>query len=192
MISPDAVANEILRKVVAFVKKGDQLQLRALDSFPVAIYVTDTDGFITYFNPACIDFAGRTPTLNQDRWCVTWKLYTDRGDFLPHERCPMAVAIQTKRAVRGITAVAERPDGIRIKFQPFPTPVIDENGELLGAVNLLVDVTDHRGAAAGHDPQTSPSERVEQALQTFTIAEVQYLVDEIENALAPRPPRLLN
>jgi PAS domain S-box-containing protein len=192
MISPDAVANEILRKVVAFVKKGDPLQLHALDSFPVAIYVTDTDGFITYFNPACIDFAGRTPTLNQDRWCVTWKLYTDRGDFLPHERCPMAVAIQTKRAVRGITAVAERPDGMRIKFQPFPTPVIGENGELLGAVNLLVDVTDHHGPAPEDDPQTSPSERVEQALQTFTIAEVQYLVDEIENALAPRPPRLLN
>jgi hypothetical protein len=37
MISTDAVANEILRKVVAFVKKGDQLQLHALDSFPVAM-----------------------------------------------------------------------------------------------------------------------------------------------------------
>jgi hypothetical protein len=47
MISPDAVANEILRKVVAFVKSGDRLQLHALDTFPVAIYVTDIDGFIT-------------------------------------------------------------------------------------------------------------------------------------------------
>jgi hypothetical protein len=47
MISPDAVANEILRKVVAFVKNGDRLQLLALHTFPVAIYVTDIDGFIT-------------------------------------------------------------------------------------------------------------------------------------------------
>src|SRR5271155_5005289 len=109
MISPDAVADAILRKVVAFVKGGDRVQLRALDTFPVAIYVTDIDGFITYFNPACVDFAGRTPTLNRDRWCVTWKLYTNSGDFLPHERCPMAVAIQTRRAVRGAAAVAERP-----------------------------------------------------------------------------------
>ncbi len=52
MISPDAVANEILRKVVAFVKNGDRLQLLALHTFPVAIYVTDIDGFITYFNAA--------------------------------------------------------------------------------------------------------------------------------------------
>jgi PAS domain-containing protein len=190
MISPDAVANEILRKVVAYVKKGDRLQLHALDTFPVAIYVTDIDGFITYFNPACIDFAGRTPTLNQDRWCVTWKLYTNNGDFLPHEQCPMAVAIQTKRSVRGATAVAERPGGVRIKFQPFPTPVIGENGELLGAVNMLVDIT---GDPASRDDQKiSPSDRVEQALQTFTMAEVQDLVEEIETALGERPPRVLN
>jgi PAS domain-containing protein len=196
MISPDAVANEILRKVVAFVKQGDRAQLHALDSFPVAIYVTDIDGFITYFNPACIYFAGRTPTLNQDRWCVTWKLYTDQGDFVPHERCPMAVAIQTKRTIRGVTAVAERPDGIRIKFQPFPTPVIGENGELLGAVNMLVDIAGHCEPAYEGDPQTSQEtsqgERVKQALQTFTMVEVQYLVEEIETALGRRPPRILN
>jgi hypothetical protein len=52
----------------------------------------------------------------------------------------MALAIQTKRVIRGVTAVAERPDGVRIKFQPFPTPVFDENGDLLGAVNMLVDM----------------------------------------------------
>jgi PAS domain-containing protein len=192
VISPDAVANQILRKVAAFVRKGDPAQLRALDSFPVAIYVTDIDGFLTYFNPACIDFAGRTPTLNQDRWCVTWKLYTNEGDFLPHDQCPMAVAIQTRRIVRGVTAVAERPDGLRIKFQPFPTPVVGENGELLAAINMLVDVTDGGEPAGEGDPQGAQSERVKRALQTFTIVEVQELVEEIETALGRNPPRLLN
>jgi PAS domain-containing protein len=192
MISPDFVADAILRKVVAFVKGGDRVQLHALDTFPVAIYVTDIDGFITYFNPACIDFAGRTPTLNQDRWCVTWKLYTYSGDFLPHERCPMAVAIRTKRAVRGATAVAERPDGVRVNFQPFPTPVISENGELLGAVNMLVDIMGNGEPASRADPRTSQSERVRQALQMFTTAEVQDLVEEIETVLGDRPPRILN
>jgi hypothetical protein len=104
----------------------------------------------------------------------------------------MAVAIQTKRAVRGVTAVAERPDGIRIKFEPFPTPVIGESGELLGAVNMLVDITGIYEAASRNDRQTSQSERVEQALQNLTLAEVQDLVDEIETTICPRPPRLLN
>jgi PAS domain-containing protein len=191
VIPPDTVAEAILRKVVSFARNEDRAQLHALDSFPLAIYVTDINGFITYFNPACIDFAGRTPTLNEDRWCVTWKLFTNEGDFLPHERCPMAIAIQTKRAVRGMTAVAERPNGIRIRFQPFPTPVISEDGELLGAVNMLVDIASNSGVASGDDPQTLQSQRVEQVLQTFTLIEVQDLVEEIEIALG-RPPRVLN
>src|SRR4051794_38587430 len=123
MISHDAVADEILHKVAGLVKSNDRAQLRGLDEFPVAIYVTDRNGFITYFNSACIAFAGRAPTILRDRWCVTWKLYTNDGSFLPHDQCPMAIAIQTKQAVRGITAVAERPDGTRINFLPFPTPV---------------------------------------------------------------------
>jgi len=195
MIPSDIGADEILRKVVGVVKKADPAQLRALDSFPVAIYVTDIDGFITYFNPACIDFAGRTPTLNRDRWCVTWKLYTDAGDFLPHERCPMALAIQTRRAVRGVTAVAERPNGIRIRFQPFPTPVVGDNGELLAAVNMLVEMTGYRGPALRgrrDGSRTSSIERVNQALKTFTVGDVQDLVEEIEAELDQRPPRLLN
>ena len=109
---------------------------------PAAIYVTDDDGLITYFNPACLDFTGRRPEVGEDRWCVTWRLYTNAGEFLPHDECPMAVAINTRRPVRGVTAVAERPDGTRVIFRPYPTPIFDENGEFAGAVNLLEDVTD--------------------------------------------------
>ncbi len=47
----------------------------ALDELPAAIYVTDAEGVITYFNPACIDFTGRRPEVGQDRWCVTWRLW---------------------------------------------------------------------------------------------------------------------
>lgn len=50
----------------------------------------------------------------------------------------MAVAVQTARPVRGVEAIAERPDGERKRFRPFPTPVLDEEGRVIGAVNLLV------------------------------------------------------
>jgi hypothetical protein len=49
-------------------------------------------------------------------------------------------------AVRDIAAVAERPDGSRVSFIPYPTPIFDTEGQLLGAVNILVDVTDSRQA----------------------------------------------
>ena len=142
-----ATADEILERALGAVLAGQQALRAALDELPAAIYVTDADGVVTYFNPACIDFTGRRPEVGKDRWCVTWRLYTNAGEFLPHDECPMAVAINSQRPIRGVTAVAERPDGTRVNFRPHPTPIFDEHGRFAGAVNVLEDVTDEVRAA---------------------------------------------
>jgi PAS domain S-box-containing protein len=58
----------------------------------------------------------------------------------------MAIAIKEARPVRGEEAVAERPDGSRVPFIAFPTPIFDQHGELTGAINMLVDITDRKQA----------------------------------------------
>ncbi len=118
-----------------------------LDELPVPIYTTDADGAVTYWNRACVDFAGREPQLGRDRWCVTWHLYTTTGEPLPHDKCPMAQAIEQKRPIRDAVAIAERPDGSRVAFTPYPTPLFDDDGTLTGAVNMLIDVTDEQTKA---------------------------------------------
>ena len=50
-------------------------------------------------------------SLGSDEWCVTWKLYWPDGTPLPHDQCPMAVALKEGRAIRNAEAIAERPDG---------------------------------------------------------------------------------
>ncbi len=112
-----------------------------LDRLPVPIYTTDADGNVTYWNSACVEFAGREPRLGQDKWCVTWQIYTTTGDRLPHNQCPMAQAIREQRQIRGKVAIAMRPDGSRRAFTPYPTPLFDEDGKLIGAVNMLIDVS---------------------------------------------------
>jgi len=136
---------EIIAAAVAAMRQ-QATPLDFLDDVPAAVYTTDGAGRITYFNRACVSLAGRTPVTGQDQWCVTWKLYGEDGEYMPHDRCPMAVAIAERRAVRGVEAVAERPDGSRISFRPFPTPLLDEQGEVVGAVNLLLATTDRRQA----------------------------------------------
>lgn len=143
-----ATPEEIVGLAMAAARRGESALHAALATQPAPIYITDAEGWITFYNRACVDFAGRTPTLGEDRWCVTWRLYGEDGRPLPHRDCPMAVAILEKRAVRGAIAFAERPDGTRVMFTPYPTPLLDDAGELAGAVNILIDVTDHRQAAA--------------------------------------------
>jgi PAS domain S-box-containing protein len=115
-----------------------------LDELPVPIYVTDAQGRLTYSNRPCARFAGREPQPGRDRWCITWHLYTTTGEPIPHEECPMAHAIRERRTIRDQIAIAERPNGSRVAFRPYPTPLFDDDGSLTGAINMLIDVTEEQ------------------------------------------------
>lgn len=112
-----------------------------LEALPEAVYITDHEGNITYYNEAAARFWGEKPELGKHEVCGSWKLYWSDGTPLPHSECPMAMALKERRPIRGLEAVAERPDGTRIPFLPYPTPLFDDDGILTGAVNMLVDLS---------------------------------------------------
>src|SRR5262249_24882643 len=62
----------------------------------------------------------------------------------------MAMAFKQKRPIRGMEAVAERPDGTRIPFVAYPTPLFDASGNLTGAVNMLLDISERKRAEEAH------------------------------------------
>jgi PAS domain S-box-containing protein len=128
------------------LRDSEQRLQDLLAAIPAAIYTTDAKGRITYYNQAAVELAGRTPVIGTDEWCVTWKLYWPDGTPLPHEECPMAIALKEGRIVRGAEAVAERPDGTRVPFIPYPTPIRDAAGNIVGAINMLVDISERRQA----------------------------------------------
>ena len=148
IIGASKIARDITaqkRTEAALRDSGRRLQ-DILAAIPAAVYTTDSAGKITYFNDAAVELAGRRPTLGSDQWCVTWKLYWPDGTPLPHDECPMAVALKEGRAIRGKEAVAERPDGTRVPFLPFPTPLRDAGGNIIGAINMLVDISQRKEA----------------------------------------------
>jgi PAS domain S-box-containing protein len=115
-----------------------------LAALPVAVYTTDADGTITFYNEAAARFWGREPELFQEKWCGSLKLYWPDGTSLPLDECPMAQTLKTGLPVRGVEAIVERPDGSRAFFVPYPTPLFDDKGRLTGAVNMLIDVTERK------------------------------------------------
>lgn len=135
-----------LHQARAEIAASEAQTRRLLDAMPAAIYTTDDVGRITYYNEAAIKLAGRRPTLGSDEWCVTWKLYWPDGTRLPHDQCPMALALKEQRPNQGMEAIAERPDGSRVPFIPYPSPLFDASGKLVGAVNMLVDISERKRA----------------------------------------------
>ena len=126
--------------------RGDDFFRQLLDVLPAAVYVTDAAGCITYYNEAAASLWGWRPELGNTEWCGSWKLFWPDGRAMEHGECPMAIAVKQGRPVHGMDAIAERPDGVRVPFMPFPTPLFDSSGRMIGAVNLLVDITDRKRA----------------------------------------------
>src|SRR5258706_7299790 len=126
--------------------RGDGCFREVLEALPAAVYITDPAGRITYYNKAAAALWGHHLELGKSEWCGSWKLFWPDGSPLPHGECPMALAVKEKRPIRGIEAVAERPDGSRVPFIPYPTPLYDASGTFVGAVNMLVDISERKRA----------------------------------------------
>ncbi|MGH7183658.1 MAG: PAS domain S-box protein, partial [Nitrospiraceae bacterium] len=117
-----------------------------IQAIPAAIYTCDALGRITLYNQAAIELWGMEPSIEKTQWCGSWKIYRPDGAPLPLDQCPMAVTLREGRAVRGEEIVIERPDGTRRNVLPYPQPMLDVEGAIVGAVNMLVDITERKQA----------------------------------------------
>jgi PAS domain S-box-containing protein len=175
-------------KAMSSLRQGDWRSSQLLEALPAAVYTTDASGRITFYNAAASALWGCSPELGKSEFCGSWKLYWSDGTPLPHDECPMAMALKQRRPIRGMEAVAERPDGTRVPFIPYPTPLFDASGALTGAVNMLVDITDRKraeDALAKHRDEQSALYRFTDSLFRASSPRDVYVaaLDAIERAL---------
>jgi PAS domain S-box-containing protein len=117
-----------------------------LDALPGALYLTDAAGRIVYYNDAAVEIWGRAPELGKALWVGPWKLFWPDGSPVAADQSPMARALNERRPIRGVEVIGERADGTRIRLAPHPVPLFDADGSLIGALNLVVDISDHKRA----------------------------------------------
>src|SRR5258708_40371355 len=63
-----------------------------LEALPVAVYTTDAEGRITFYNRAAAELWGHHPELGSSQWCGSWRLYWPGRRALPPGGGPRAVA----------------------------------------------------------------------------------------------------
>src|SRR6201993_4069517 len=130
------------------VSSGGSEFLLLLDKLPAAAYTCDTEGLITYFNQPALRLWGRAPKLRDpsDRFCGSFRLHSADDQPLSHDNCWMALALRGDREYTGCEIIVERPDGERLNVSAYASPIHDKSGKLIGAVNVLFDITEHKRA----------------------------------------------
>src|SRR5262249_19221358 len=111
-----------------------------LEALPVAVYMTDAEGRITFFNRAATELWGQTPAPDA-RWSGAWHLYGLDGRPVPFDQSAMARTVRDGGPVRDFEGILERPAGGRRRIKPYPTALRDASGHIIGGISLLMDLT---------------------------------------------------
>ncbi|HTN37908.1 MAG TPA: CheR family methyltransferase [Arachidicoccus sp.] len=123
------------------VERSEAMYSRLISGLPVAVYTCNVEGYIKLYNEAAVELWGREPKPGKELWCGSWKIFTTEGKPLPLDECPMAIALKEGRIVH-TEIVIQRPDGVKRHVIPYPQPEYDSEGNITGAVNTLIDITE--------------------------------------------------
>jgi PAS domain S-box-containing protein len=113
-------------------------------NLPAAIYTTDAEGRVVLFNEAAAHLWEWTPEIGKDLGAAPFKIFRTDGTRLSLEEYPMMVTLKTGISVRGEEIIIERSDGSRRNVVPYPELFCDDAGQVIGAVNMLVDMTERK------------------------------------------------
>jgi len=120
------------------------LSIQLLQALPVAVYTCDVRGSIQLFNEAAVELWGKKPVPGVDKWCGAWKLYKADGSPIPPEEGPMARVLKGATIAENEELILEKPGGEKRFILANPRPLFDEAGQMSGAINLLVDITERK------------------------------------------------
>ena len=130
----DEIANSALRYRTLF------------DLVPVAVYMTDAAGIVQEYNHRAIEMWGRTPGSNE-KFCGSFRMYYPDGTFMPHDQCPMARVLRGEELEPSeLEVIVAQENGAKLKVAVAPRTLKDDEGNILGAINCVHDIT-HRKLA---------------------------------------------
>jgi PAS domain S-box-containing protein len=119
-----------------------------LATVPAPAYACDATGRITYYNERAAQLWGRHPALDDeaDVYCGAHELFTADGTPLRRDHCWMAEILTTGGQCAGREIGIGRPDGSRRTALAYGSVLRGNDGRIVGASCLLIDVTARESA----------------------------------------------
>ena len=118
-----------------------------LQSLPVGVWIADREGRITGKNEQADKiWAGISFIINSTGAYQAWQ--PNGNELLALEDYPMAKVLRTGAPVQAVELDIRRSDGSKGAVLVSAAPILDEEGRLVGAVAVNLDITERRQAQA--------------------------------------------
>jgi PAS domain S-box-containing protein len=158
------------------LQESERRYRQLVNLLPTAMYTCDAEGRITFYNDQAEQRWGGAPKLNDDtqRFCGSQRLWTHEHVELPHDQSPMAIALRDGVTIRNQELTMELSGG-RIDVVVNIDPLYDDQGDLIGAINVFNDVTQLKLAESEHvvhDVTTKERQRIGRDLHDSTSQEL--------------------
>lgn len=133
------------RKVAEGAILAERNRLAAtLASMAEGAVITDLEGQIVSVNPAMERLGGWLVDEVQGRpFADVYPAFDEKGQLIPADRRLLSKAIQSRQAVtsRGYSIAFLTRDGSRFPVSVSAAPILDADGEVVGAVSVIRDVS---------------------------------------------------
>ena len=126
------------------LRESEALKSSILGSIAEGTVITDPQGVIQSINPAMERLSGWREEEVRDRPFVeVYQVFDERGEVGQWEDSLLYQAIQARKVmtVRGYNRTLGTRDGQRVPFGGTASPLVDDEGTLLGGVQVMRDVS---------------------------------------------------
>src|SRR5579864_976868 len=122
-----------------------------LDMLPVATFICDAKGTILQYNRHAVAIWGHVPQPGEthERFTANARFFDIDGK--PLQRSELAEVLATGKPARDVERIVKRMDGVEVIVSLNIDPLRNAKGELIGAVNCFLDITERKRTDAALD-----------------------------------------
>jgi PAS domain S-box-containing protein len=125
------------------IRAVDFRRAQFFECLPVACYACDCEGTITDYNYRVVEIWGRAPQKT-DRYTGAHKIWDVNGEQIAPDASAMAFLLRSGLGQINKELVVERPDGQRVTVLSNVAPLLNQQGKIVGALDVLQDITRRR------------------------------------------------
>ncbi|MDE5078999.1 MAG: GAF domain-containing protein, partial [Trichodesmium sp. St2_bin6] len=179
ILSAQAAISVDNSKFYSQIRENENRLAQFLDAVPVGVAIIDAAGHPYYFNQVAKKLLGKevVPDITSEQIASTYQFYKiNTNQEYPSDELPLIRALQGESLITEDISVC-KGDQV-IPLESFSTPIYDQQGKIIYAINSFIDITERKKAEIAQKRLTNELFQLNLAYERFVPKEFLELLEK--------------